>query len=109
VTLREIAERFGQLGIYEKRALADDYGEFVFYNKEGQAWYDIFTEILGPAKKPPGVKPAKEDLELTKDYGGIYPNQTLFKREFDGTTVVAMFWPWQDKEHTTLKMILFRK
>ena len=109
MTLKEIIQRCSMLSIFEKRDSADEYNELVFYSKDIDQWYKIFADILGPAAKPEGVKPTKDVSALTKDYGGIYENQTLFKKEFDGATVIAMFWPWQSGVHTTLKLVLLKK
>ncbi len=106
MTLREIIEKCSMLGVYDERYITDEYSELVFYNKEIHEWNQILADILGPAIKPAGAKPTKDDLHLTKDYGGIWVDQTLFKKVFDDVTVIAMFWPWQDDIHTTLKMTL---
>ncbi len=107
--LKEIVEQCSGLGIYEKRDITDEYVELVFYNKEQDEWNRIFTDILGPVIKPAGLEPTEDDLRLTKDYGGIRINQTLFKKKFDGVTVIAMFWPWQDGMQTTLKIGLLKE
>ncbi len=109
MTLKDITERFSNLSIYEQRDISDDYDELVFYTKEVDQWNKLFTDILGPPLKPAEAKPTKDDLRLTKYYGGIDRNQILFKKEFDDVTVMAMFWPWSDKEHTTLKIIFLKK
>ena len=69
----------------------------------------VFKNILGPAVKPAGVKPTENDLQLTRDYGGIWINQILFKKEIGNVTFIAMFWPWQDDIHTTLRMAFLEK
>lgn len=101
----EIIEKFSRLGIYEKREVGDNYIELVFYNTEIAEWNKIFTDILDPAIKPAGVKPNKDVQNLTEDFGGIYEEQTLYKKEFENTTIIAMFWPWQNDVNTTLKVI----
>ena len=109
MTLQEILGQCGGLGVYEKREASDDYSEVVFFSKEKDAWDKILADLLGPAIKPTGAKPTKEDLSITDDFGGIYNDQTLFKKEQDDATILAMFWPWQDTVHTTLKLILLKK
>lgn len=104
--LKEISEKCSALDIYEKRGANDKYCELVVNNKEINECEKIFTDILGPAAKGPKIKPTKEDARLTREYGGIQPNQTLFKKEFAGLIVIAMLWPWQDNAHTTLKIAL---
>ncbi len=109
MTLKEIFEQCSILNVMDERCISDDYVWLVFSNEEAQKWNELFADILGPAIKPAGVTPSQEDLVLTKDYGGIRKDQTLFKKEFDDYTVIAMFWPWQDKVRTTLKMVLFKR
>lgn len=109
MTLKEIIEACSRLSIFDKRIISDQYHELVFYNKEIDEWNKIFTVIFGPALKPAGAKPTRDDSRLTKDYGGIFANQTLFKKKFDDITVIAMFWPWQDNIHITLKMVVLEK
>ena len=102
--LKEIIEKCEKLNISEKREATDNYYEAVFSTKDTDQWNNALSEILGPAVKPAGTKPNKEDQRLTRQLGGIYENQTLFKKEFDSSIIIAMFWPWQDGEHTTLKI-----
>ena len=109
IMIKEIAKKISSLDIYEKRGITDDYCEFVFFTKDTALWEKALTGILGPAVKPPKAKPTKEDELLTKEHGGIYSNQTLFKKLFGGLTVIAMFWPWQDDIHTTLKVAVIKK
>lgn len=102
--LKGIIEKCSTLNIYEKRSMTDKYCELVFYSKDTDKWNKIFNNIFHQAVKPAEAKSTKDDLRLTKDYGGICDNQTLFKKEFEGTTIIAMFWPWQDGVYTTLKV-----
>jgi len=107
--LTKITEKFGELVICEKRISTQEYCELVFLSKETEKWHSIFTETLGPAVKPPGKIPNREHRLLTKDYGGIWFNQTLFKKDFEDAIIIAMFWPWRDNIHTTLKLIRVEK
>lgn len=109
MTLKEILQQHIKLDIEEERCISDDYVWLVFPNKEIDEWNKAFNNIFGPAVKAAGVAPNEKDLSLTKNYGGIRRNQTLFKKEFDEATVIAMFWPWQDNIRTTLKMVLVKK
>lgn len=107
--LKKIIEACGTLKIQEKRCISDTYCELVFYSKDTDEWNKKFDEAFGRAKKPAGEKITKEDLRLTEHYGGIRDDQTLYKKEFENTTLIAMFWPWQDGLHTTLKMAVLEK
>ncbi|HPA15409.1 MAG TPA: hypothetical protein PKV75_09100 [Desulfobacterales bacterium] len=108
MNLKEIIDKCGGLSIREKRCAMEDYVEIVFYNKEIEEWKKIFSGILGPAKKPAGVKPAVDDLNLTRDSGGIRLEQILYGKVFQDVIVIAMFCPWKDDLHTTLKMTLLK-
>lgn len=102
----KIIDQCASLNIYEKRTMTESYGELVFFNKENEDWMRVFSGIFGPAQKPAGAKPTKEDKKITEHYGGIQGNQILFKKDFEGASIAAMFWPWQNNTHTTLKLFL---
>ena len=107
--LKEVVEKCSKLGVDEQRCVSDEYVELVFFNKEIEQWNGMLTDALGPAVKPAGTQPTEGDLHLTKDYGGIHDNQTLFKKDFGDAIAIAMLWPWQDETHTTLKIALLKK
>jgi hypothetical protein len=108
MTLKEIIKKCRTLSISELRRNSDEFCELVFYNEDIDGWNTIFADILGHPVKPPGIEPTEDDQHLTRDYGGTRVDQTVFRKEFDDVTVMAMFWPWQDGIHTTLKMALLR-
>jgi hypothetical protein len=107
--IKDIMERCSKLDISEQRSMSDDYSELVFFNKELEEWDKAFKEMFGPAKKPAGTEPSEEDQAITEEYGGIFENQTLFKKDLDDSVMIAMFWPWQDGVHTTLKIASIKK
>jgi len=106
--LKEVIKRCSTLEVYDTRLMTDEYIELVFYSKEIDKWNRVFADFLGPAIKPQGVEPTKDDFRLTKNYGGVWGNQTLFKKDFDNFTIISMFWPWQDNIHVTLKIALLK-
>ncbi|MFH1594046.1 MAG: hypothetical protein ABID09_05060 [Candidatus Omnitrophota bacterium] len=107
--LKDIVEKFSALNIYQRRSVNDGYCELVFFSKDAEEWNKTLVEIFGQAVKPAGTKPVKSDLLLTKEYGGVQKDQTFFRKDLEGTTIIAMFWPWQDLEHTTLKIAILKK
>jgi len=109
MTPKEVIQKCSNLGVDEEREATDQYAEVVFYNKDLDQWTKVLAETLGQAKKPAGTEPSEEDTGLAKDFGGIFKNQTLFKKEIDDSTMIAMFWPWQDNIHTTLKVALLKR
>ena len=102
--LKDIIGKVKTLEIHEERTITDSYCEVVFKNTELDKWTNMLAESLGDPVKPAGMKPAKDDLKVTKDFNGIYVNQTLYKKQMDGATVVAMLWPWGSGDLTTLKL-----
>ncbi len=102
--LQDIIGKIKLLDIREERTLSDDYCEVVFKNTDMVKWTSMLAESLGQPVKPAGKKPASEDLKVTKDFSGIHVNQTLYKKEIDGVTVIAMLWPWGSGDLTTLKL-----
>ncbi|MCU0666867.1 MAG: hypothetical protein MUF05_07230 [Candidatus Omnitrophica bacterium] len=55
------------------------------------------------------VWPSNEHLPLVVErmiqgYGGIMPGQTLYFSRKSDFPIFAMLWPWQDGEHTTVKI-----
>lgn len=98
------------LGVHVKRSFTFEKIELVVYQSELAEWQSIFETDYGGVKKMSGVKPSEEDMKLTYTYGGINEFQTLFVNALDQDLIaIAMFWPWNDKEHFTLHMGFVRK
>jgi hypothetical protein len=106
MSIKAIAEKLAGLEVYEKRSVSDDFCEMVFLKKDIVKWDEVLSRELGPAVKPLGEAPTKEDTALTEAYGGIFKNQVLYKKNADDHLIVAMLWPWQDNTHITLKMFI---
>jgi len=105
MSFEEIILALQELPVDQKRSEAEDYFEAVFLVENEQQWDDVLSDLLGEPLKVSGQKPAKYHKELTKELGGIWEQQTLFYREIDSLKILAMFWPWSDKTHITLKII----
>ncbi len=103
--LKDILANCSTLSVYEERSATEEYYELVFYSKDVEEWEGKLAEAMGGVAKPAGAKPTREQLAATQDLGGLWVDQTLFIGEKDGTSVIAMFWPWQDKTHVTLKLM----
>jgi hypothetical protein len=105
-TLKEILKNCIDLAVVQERARRDQYVELVFPTKETDQWAAKIQESLGEASKPPGQSATKEQEKITKDFGGIQKGQTLFCKSRDEEYIIAMFWPWGNGEHTTLKLAI---
>jgi hypothetical protein len=109
MTLREIIDCCSELNITEKRCISEDFVELVFHTEEIEDWHRILTAFLGDPQKREGEQPTSQDLEITKNTGGIRLEQTLFEQEFENGIIIAKFWPWKDNIHITLRMALLKQ
>lgn len=107
--LQEILLKGRGLPVCEERAGTPDYDERVIDKDDVSRWSSVLTAVLGAPVKPAGVIPTEEHLSVTENYGGIQKSQTLYWKEFEDVCVAAMFWPWGDGKHVTLKMACARK
>ena len=104
MSLQRIINGIANLPLAETRKSEDTYLEVVFFTTDLPQWMQVLTQHLGEPIKPPGTAPSADDKALTKSYGGIAANQTLFRGSVAEVAIVAMCWPWQDGEHVTLKI-----
>jgi hypothetical protein len=105
MSLKDILAGCARLSVYEERSNTDDHCELVFYRKDIETWEKALGEAMGGVAKAAGAKPTRDQSDLTRDLGGIRVDQTLFRKEENGMVVIAMFWPWQDRTHVTLKLL----
>lgn len=102
--LEDVVRSLNNLEVYEKRSGEQKYYELVFYTRDLKKWVDILSTFFGKPVKPAGMKPEKDHMDVTKNFGWIFDNQILFKATEDKTIRIAMLWPWEDGEHITLKL-----
>jgi len=109
MTLQKFIENCRELSIDEIRSSQDDQFEAVFFTRDIADWLKALEPFIGEPKKGEGVKPTREDKKVSSRYGGIWKEQTLFYKDCENGRIVAMFWPWQDSQRTTLKMYVEEK
>ncbi len=102
--VRQTLEACKELPVEERRAIRDDYGELVVHTKDLDQWRAGIAEVLGDPVKPQGKAPTPADNAISGDFGGVDKNQTLFRKDVDDRATIAMFWPWQDGAHVTVKV-----
>ena len=103
--IKDILMRAEKLNVHEIRAEKPEYHEFVVYIKDIGEWEKVFKEEMGLAVKPSGSNVTDEHLLITEEYGGIEKGQTLYVKKDETGATMIMLWPWQDKEHVTIKMV----
>lgn len=104
--LSQLDKKFTSLNIFKKRKSTDNYRELVFFNKDTKKWNRILSGKLGNPVKTKWNGYDKSLERLTRKFGGIRKGQTVYVKEYDDFSVVAMIWPWKDKQHSTLKLSL---
>lgn len=107
--IKEIMERALDIGDYEQRDRTEESCEIVIREKDTQKWQELLREYFGPAVKSRGEKASKKDKEITEEFGGIWQDQTLFIKSDKGKMIIAMLWPWQSGENTTLKISVLKR
>lgn len=109
--LYEFISQFKHLYPVEKKYHVDSRGEYaqlVFDSRDLPNWYQVLVKLMGPPLKAKGQPVTDELARLTEDLGGIFDHQTLFCLEKEHQRVLAMFWPWRNRDLITLKVMVSR-
>ena len=69
--MEEIIDALGSLDVHETRDLTNDSIELVVRNDQLDEFNEVISAVLGPPRKPPGAEASEDDLNLTKECGGI--------------------------------------
>lgn len=104
MTLDEIIKSAAAIEVFEDRGANASYAELVFNTKDAGRWDDILKKFLGAAVKTSGSPPSSAHSDLTRPFGGVYKDQTLYHHKAAGVEIIAMFWPWQNGQQVTLKL-----
>ncbi len=104
MTLEEIVKSAADIEVVEDRGGDAQYVELVFNTKDTGRWDAVLSRFLGPAVKKPGNKPSDPHSALTRPFGGVYKDQTLYHHKSATDEIIAMFWPWQNGQQVTLKL-----
>ncbi|MGB4520434.1 MAG: hypothetical protein WBI28_00660 [Candidatus Omnitrophota bacterium] len=87
------------------RADSEDFFEVVILNDSVGALCVKLEKFFGQPAIPSKNKLSDKIEKTIKLFGGINPGQTLYYWNEGDNAIFAMLWPWQDKTHTTLKII----
>lgn len=104
LSIADILRKCVDLPVVQERARRDNYAELVFPTKDTGKWAEALKVFFGEAAKPAGENPTKDQEKLTDEFGGVKKGQTLFCKPCEDKFMIAMFWPWGNGEHTTLKL-----
>ena len=104
MTFEELIFEVKKESFEELRSESDEGLEFVMRAEKLNSLNPTLERFFGAATKPAGVRPRGEEDALTSSFGGILKNQTLYSHAQNGTSHLAMIWPWGDGEHVTVKI-----
>lgn len=109
IRFSELKEQVKNFRLTALRSEEETYFEAVIQNELVQELAGKLKVYLGAAVFTGGEKLADNVKKIINQFGGINPGQTLYLLQENDTVILAMFWPWQDRLHTTLKMALLTK
>lgn len=101
----ELIKEVKCVSFQELRQDSDRFFEAVVIKQELSKLTERLEKFFGIPAWPSNNKISSQVQNVIKDFGGIMPNQTLYFRSDGNDTIFAMLWPWQDKEHITLKIV----
>ena len=104
LTFKELIEQLKRIPCEEIRKESDGYYEFVISTQSLAQLYPIFEVYFGVPFKPAGISPSDEAKDVSKNYGGIQKQQTLYYIHREGMSNCAMIWPWGDGSRATVKI-----
>jgi hypothetical protein len=110
--LIDLLTQLKHLDYSQKKYHVDSLGEYVqlvFNPDHLQTWLDAISKLLGPPIKTEEQPVTEDILRLTENVGEIFDHQTLYYREIEGQSVMAMLWPWSSQEAITLKIMIFNR
>ena len=87
------------------RADNEDFFEAVILNGSVGALCVKLEKFFGQPAMPSKNKLSDKVEKTVKLFGGINPGQTLYYWGEGDSAIFVMLWPWQDKTHTTFKII----
>ena len=101
----EVRQGLKEIPFETLRMDRDNYFEAVIVKNEMTRLNEALNRFFGSPVFPSLSKLSFKAQELINGFGGIMPRQTLYFWNEGSDTVFAMLWPWQDGEHTTVKVI----
>lgn len=87
------------------RTDADNYFEAVIIKSELKKLTEWLERFFGLPVFPSKNRLSFQARETIDGFGGVMPGQTLYFWNQGVDTIFAMLWPWQDGQHTTLKIV----
>lgn len=82
----------------------DHYFEGVLVKEEVEKLKERLNKFFGEPVFPSSQKLTSQAEQAIRDFGGVRRGQTLYFQNDKDAAFFAMLWPWEDGQHTTLKI-----
>jgi hypothetical protein len=92
----------------EREALRYDcptHFEAVIVKEEMGKFIAQLDGFFGSPVFPSNTKLSPEIKQVIEEFGGIMSGQTLYYSRQEDGVILAMLWPWKDRQRTTVKII----
>lgn len=109
MTIFDVMNSCSELKKSEVRNIDEESADFVVANETLSLWQQKFNDLLGTPIKQPHESAKFEAKAISKPFGGIQKDQTLYARQFTDHCIITMFWPWQNNKFTTIKVFSISK
>ena len=101
----ELRKQVQNLAFGEIRVNTDNCFEAVTTANDMAALTSFMEKFLGQPVFPSAAPLSAAIQTATQRYGGVNDGQILYYLSHGTSVVFAMFWPWADKVHVTLKLV----
>ena len=101
----EIKKAVKEIRLDTLRLDSDTNFEAVIVKEEMDKLIALLEGFFGSAAFPSKNRLPLQIYESINAFGGIMPGQTLYYSSRGNDAIFAMLWPWQDGQHTTVKII----
>lgn len=100
----DIRKGIGDIAFEALRADENNYFEAVLTKDNLAELTACLLKLFGPPAWPSKDPVPLQAQDIISDFGGIRNGQTLYLNSDGQAIFFAMLWPWQDMEHTTVKI-----
>lgn len=100
----QLLEEIKKHPLQELRAHSENYFEAVVSMTKLVDVEGVLVSYFGVPLKPASLPPSSNANRLSKPYGGIRREQTMYFREREGGSEIAFLWPWGCRTLVTLKI-----
>lgn len=105
MVFNQIKEEVKKVSFDALRLDCDNLLEAVVVKDEVAKLAACLEKFFGQPAWPSKNRMSLQMRKILDSYGGIMAGQTLYYWTKGPETMLAMLWPWQDGNHTTIKLV----